>query len=74
MNPVRYRFFKDDDGHNYLLPSHQWQSWHDLHAKYEGAAEDAPQLWEDPAWHEIEKHRIDGVNAYTFEKPLEDKF
>jgi len=58
---MRYRFVRDDDGHNYLIPSNeknQFDRW-----VYD-------QSWDGK---EFDDYRINGVSQWTFENPLEDE-
>lgn len=56
----RFRFVRDDDCHNYIIPADKAQEWDDL---IYGPEENLWANW--PDWAE----RIDGVNSYSFLDP-----
>lgn len=60
MNKQRWRFVKDDDGHNYLIAAEKVGQFFKL-------------LSEDESEFSLifDECRIDGVGSYTFENPRE---
>lgn len=60
----KYRFVKDDDGHNYLIPAELTQEFYD-----ELCTEDENEF---SFLLMFDKYRCDSISNYTFENPLID--
>jgi hypothetical protein len=60
----KYRFVKDDDGHNYLIPDDLTETFY-----YELCKD----MYEDYRFDIMfDEYRCDSISKYTFENPLED--
>ena len=61
----RWRFVKDDDGHNYLIPAEKVKLF------YDSLSLDTSGLVDSCFHFLFDECRVDGVGSYTFENPRE---
>ena len=59
---MRYRFVKDDDGHNYIIPAHMYSMFVELQTE---------DYIVEFNYH-FENSRCDSVSNWTFENPKEE--